>query len=109
VAVDLLDGAERLSADLPEQVEITVGRSGSATVVHLLNQTGVSRAGMLAPVTVHGGVLRIRNVDRPLLVRALVAGMECRVRTEVDGTATIAVPPLGQFEVLEVSEVPADS
>jgi hypothetical protein len=86
--------------DLPEQVEVVLGRSGAGLVVHLVNFTGAGPQRFGPPVTVHGTRLWIPWAD-PLVarVRALRADVALPV-TERDGRPGVDLPPLGLFEVL---------
>jgi hypothetical protein len=86
--------------DLPEQVEVVLGRSGAGLVVHLVNFTGAGPQRFGPPVTVHGTRLWIPWIDQAVArVRALRAGVDLPV-TERDGRPSVDLPPLGLFEVL---------
>lgn len=90
-----------VDTDLPEQVEVVVGRSRAGLVVHLVNFSGAGPQRFGPPVPVHGARLWIPwagPVDR---VRALRAGIELPV-TERHGRRGVDLPPLALFEVLTV-------
>jgi hypothetical protein len=90
--VDQVGGA--VDTDLPEQVEIVVGRSAAAGyVVHLLNRSGDTDQRFAPPVPI--GPARLRVPDGIHEVEALNAGERLPVS---DGW--VQVPELGLFEVL---------
>jgi hypothetical protein len=97
---ELLDGDEIVSADLPESVEITVGKSGDRLVIHVINMSGARRANFGPPIPVSGGRLRIRGATGAS-VRTLVSGAECEVARSADGIE-VALPEIGLFEVVVV-------
>jgi hypothetical protein len=107
VVRQLLDGRESTSADLPEQVEITVHRSGERQVVHLVNLSGLRRVNFGPPLPVRGGILRLRGADPKARVQALVSGRECPTRV-VDGELVVDVPEFGLFEVIDVAPTSHD-
>lgn len=59
-AIDDLINTE-VTADLPEQVEMIVGRIDKGVVIHLINQSGLRRKSFGPHVRVSGGMIRIRN------------------------------------------------
>jgi hypothetical protein len=85
--------------DLPDQVEVVLGRSRAGLVVHLVNLTGAGPQRFGPPVTVHGARLWIPWLDPTVRVRALSASIDLAV-TERDGRPGVELPPLGLFEVL---------
>ncbi|HEY3556050.1 MAG TPA: hypothetical protein VGL05_01230 [Kribbella sp.] len=89
--VDQVGGA--VETDLPEQVEIVVGRSAAGHVIHLLNRSGDSDQRFAPPVPI--GPARLRVPDGVREVEALKAGERLPVN---DGW--VQVPELGLFEVL---------
>jgi hypothetical protein len=89
--VDQVGGA--METDLPEQVEIVVGRSAAGFVVHLLNRSGDSDQRFAPPVPVGPGRLRVPDGVRE--VEALNAGEHLPVE---DGW--VQVPEIELFEAL---------
>jgi hypothetical protein len=89
--VDQVGGA--VETDLPEQVEIVVGRSAAGFVVHLLNRSGDTDQRFAPPVRIGPARLRVPGGVRE--VRALVAQERLPVS---DGW--VQVPEIGLFDVL---------
>ncbi|MGW7685517.1 alpha-amylase family protein [Kribbella sp. NPDC054772] len=89
--VEQVGGA--IETDLPEQVEVVVGRSAAGYVVHLLNRSGDTDQRFAPPVPIGPG--RLRVPDGVQEVEALNAGERLPVE---DGW--VQVPELGLFEVL---------
>lgn len=91
------------TADLPEQVEVVLGRSGQDCVVHLVNMSGVRPKAFGRPVTVSGGSLRWPATDETstATATALVSGVELEPR-QVSGEWVLDLPPLELFEVLQI-------
>jgi hypothetical protein len=58
---DLLGNDEPVSADVPEQVEVTVHRNAGSTIVHLVNMSGAHPTGFGKPLLVRNGTLRLRG------------------------------------------------
>lgn len=83
-------GAPRVDTDLPEQVEIMLGRSAAGTVIHLLNRSGDQPQRFAPPTPIGEGWLAIDGT-----FRALHAD---RVLTSENGR--VQLPPIGRFEVL---------
>jgi hypothetical protein len=100
---ELLAGDEVISADLPDQVELTVHKAGERTVVHLVNMSGAQRTGFGAPLQVRDGVLRIAEKNSMKTAHALVSNSACALTRDADGVC-IALPPLGRFEVIVISD-----
>lgn len=97
----LLGKDEPVSADLAEQVEMTLQRRGDEMVVHLINLSGARRKNYGPHVRVSGGVLRLAGAPAPTIARALVAGKTCK--TERDGNdLVIHLPDLERFEVVHI-------
>jgi hypothetical protein len=92
-----------VDTDLPDQVEVVVGRSRAGLVVHLVNLTGAGPQRFGPPVTVHGARLWIPWADPAARVRALAASIDLAV-TERDGRPGVDLPPLGLFEVLVIDK-----
>lgn len=86
-------------AELPEQVEVVVGRSVAGKVIHLLNRTGDADQRFRSPVPIEPATLAIESTD--VRVRALCAGVDLPVRTEY-GTPYVHLPKIGLFEVLVI-------
>lgn len=84
-----------VDTDLPDQVEVVLGRSRAGLVVHLVNLTGAGPQRFGPPVTVHGCRLWIPWADRSARVRALHAGIDLAVTER-----GVDLPPLDLFEVL---------
>jgi hypothetical protein len=92
-----------VSAELPEQVELTVQRGPAGTVVHLLNLSGARRSGFGPPVPVRGGSLRITGATADATVRSLLHDAPCPTRW--DGTALVAdLPEIELFDVVVIAE-----
>ncbi|TDW84512.1 putative glycosyl hydrolase-like family 6 (GHL6) protein [Kribbella pratensis] len=89
--VDQVGGA--VETDLPEQVEIVVGRSAAGFVVHLLNRSGDTDQRFAPPVRIGPAWSRVPAGVRE--VRALVAQEDLPVS---DGW--VQVPEIGLFDVL---------
>jgi hypothetical protein len=87
------------ATDLPEQVEVVVGRSRVGMVLHLVNLSGAGPQRFGPPLTVNSARLWIPWADRAAPVRAVRAGVDLPV-TERDGQVGVDLPPLGLFEVL---------
>jgi Hypothetical glycosyl hydrolase 6 len=100
---DLLEGAETVSADVPEQVEVTVHRNGHGTIVHLVNMSGARPNGFGKPLPIRDGVLRMRGVGSSVSAQALVSDSPCEVEGDDDGIS-IALPEIGRFEVIVIGE-----
>jgi hypothetical protein len=101
VVEQLLAGDEVLGADLPEQVELTLHRTGTDTVIHLINMSGVRRTNFGPPIRVPGGVLRLSGVNTGATAHALVGDVACEVTHQGD-TLTVMLPEFGLFEVIVV-------
>lgn len=97
----MLRDDETLSANLPEQVELTVHKRGDDLVVHLVNLSGAGRKNYRRHLPVSGGSLQLRRVTTSLHAKALVAGTECPISQHGD-TATIDLPRIEQFEVIVI-------
>lgn len=92
-----------VDTDLPDQVEVVLGRSRAGLVVHLVNLTGAGPQRFGPPVTVHGARLWIPWVDPSARVRALLGDTDLPV-SERDGQPGVDLPPLGLFEVLVIDK-----
>jgi hypothetical protein len=100
---ELLDDEEPVSADLPEQVEVTVHQNGARTIVHLVNMSGARPTGFGKPLPVRHGTLRVRGARAATAARALVSDTSCVVTGDTDGIS-VALPELGLFEVIVIGE-----
>ncbi|MFE0757456.1 alpha-amylase family protein [Inquilinus sp. NPDC058860] len=92
---------QRLFAELPEQVELILGRDGEHLVVHLINQSGARRKSFGPHLTVTGGRLRLKGARLSREPELLVSGEAATVR-EADGDLLIELPPLELFEVIRI-------
>jgi hypothetical protein len=86
-------GAPEVETELPEQVEIVVGRSAAGIVVHLLNRSGDGDQRFAPPVPI--GPARLKVPDGVREVRALRSGEQLPV---TDGW--VGLSGIGLFEVL---------
>lgn len=88
-----------VQADLPEQVEMIVGRDDAGLVIHLLNQTGARRKSFSPHVPIEGGKLRIKGATGA--AELLVSGGKPQTR-ETDAGLEISLPRLELYEVIRV-------
>jgi hypothetical protein len=88
-----------ITADLPEQVEMIVGRDDAGLVIHLINQTGARRKSFGTHVPIEGGKLRVKGAKGAADV--LVAGGEADV-TQTGQDIEIALPRLELYQVVRV-------
>ncbi|MCU1580124.1 MAG: hypothetical protein JWP19_2328 [Rhodoglobus sp.] len=93
----LLDGAETLVFDVPEQVEITVHQSNAGLVVHLVNMSGVRSANFGPTVPIRGA--RISGAALGGVARALVADRDVTPAND----SGVVVPDFDLFEVIVFS------
>lgn len=99
VIADLLPRS--LSVDLPEQVEVLLGRSGDACIVHCLNMSGARPRSFGPPLTVSGG--RLRWPASGVVPRVTTLVTERTLDPYRHGTDWIVdLPPLELFEVVQV-------
>ncbi|OZM82099.1 alpha-amylase family protein [Pseudonocardia sp. MH-G8] len=92
-----------VETDLPDQVEVVLGRSRAGLVAHLVNLTGAGPQRFGPPVTVHGARMWVSWADPGARVRAVRAGVDLPV-TVRDGRPGVDLPPLELFEVLVLTE-----
>jgi hypothetical protein len=92
---------QRLFAELPEQVELFLGRDDEGFVVHLVNQSGARRKSFGPHLTIAGGRLRLQGSGMSGKPRLLVSD-EATVVREADGDLMIDLPPLELFEVIRI-------
>lgn len=90
-----------VSASLPEQIELIVGRDDDGYVLHLINQSGARRRSFGPHLTVAGGKIRVSGLGDDVRAEALVSGQELHVLQE-GCDAVVALPPVELFEVLRV-------
>jgi putative glycosyl hydrolase-like family 6 (GHL6) protein/glycosyl hydrolase family 42 (putative beta-galactosidase) len=102
VVAQLLDGEVQVSADLPEQVELTLHQTGDRTVIHLVNMSGARRTNFGPPIAARNGVLRLR-AKPSATAHALVSDTNCDVKTDGD-ELTIDLPDIGLFEVIVIGD-----
>jgi hypothetical protein len=98
---------ERLSpsavtTDLPEQVEVVLGRDDEGFVLHLVNLSGARHRSFGPHVPVQGGTVRLRARAETTGAEALVAEQLLEPRTDADGGIIVAVPRLELFEVIRI-------
>ncbi len=98
---ELLGDDEPLTAELPEQVELTLQRRGDDLVVHLINLSGARRKNYGPHIRTSGGTLRLAGAPASTKVRALVAGTVCTTTREGDDLV-IRLPDLERFEVVHI-------
>ncbi|GAA3392793.1 alpha-amylase family protein [Cryptosporangium minutisporangium] len=91
----------QLTADLPEQVELILGRDDEGYVVHLLNLTGAGRRSFGPHVPIDGGHLVLRRAAGNERATALVAGRELTVRRNEDALV-VELPTIDLFEVVRI-------
>jgi hypothetical protein len=101
---DLLAREEPISADLPEQVEITVHKNAGRTIVHLINLSGARPNGFGRPLPVRGGTLRLARMGDNVSAEALVTDAPCEVKPDGDGIR-VSLPEIGRFEVIVIDAV----
>jgi hypothetical protein len=86
-------GGPQVDTELPEQVEVVLGRSVSGTVIHLLNRSGDADQRFGRPLPIAEGWLTLP--DGVTTVEALCAGRQLRVEG-----GRVLVPTIALFEVL---------
>ncbi|HSA49329.1 MAG TPA: hypothetical protein VLH10_04350 [Yinghuangia sp.] len=91
----------RVTAELPEQVEMILGRDDEGHVVHLLNQTGARRRSFGPHLPITGGRLVVHDATGDERATALVAGRELATRRDGDALV-IDLPAVDLFEVVRI-------
>jgi hypothetical protein len=92
----------RVSANLPEQVELIVGRDDAGGhVLHLINQSGAKRRSFGPHVPIAGGRVRLHDVAGTWRATALVSGEELPLGRD-GNDLDIDLPRLELFEVVHV-------
>jgi hypothetical protein len=103
VVRDLLATDEPISAELPEQVEMTVHHNGASTIIHLVNMSGATRSSFGPPLPSLQGCVRIRGIGKNATAYALVSDSACTLTQQADGVA-VEAPPVGLFEVIVIKD-----
>lgn len=89
-----------VSADLPEQVEMIVGRDDAGIVIHLINQTGARRKSFGPHVPVSGGSIRVsKGIGQPQFLVSQAAPTTRREGADL----VIDLPTLELFEVVRIA------
>ncbi|NKY58360.1 alpha-amylase family protein [Nocardia flavorosea] len=92
-----------VSAELPEQAELILGRDHKGYVAHILNQTGARRRSFGPHIPLTGGRLAIRGANPGTHATALVSRRD--LSTRHTGTSLIVeLPDIDLFEVICISE-----
>lgn len=92
-------GAPQVETDLPEQVEIVLGRSAAGLVIHLLNRSGDADQRFVQPLPIRPGRLRIPGGEAARGAEAL-----CAARTLPVEDGWVTVPEIERFEVVVARE-----
>jgi hypothetical protein len=101
---ELLADDEIVAADLPENVEITVHKTGQRLVVHVVNMSGARRSNFGPPLPLRDGRLRVRGAGATATARALVNDAPCET-TRQDGWLSISLPEIDLFDVIVVNDM----
>ena len=99
---ELLADDDEVLTTLPEQVELTIGRTPTSTLIHVTNLSGIQRNSVGAPIPVSGARIRLRGAAGSR-ARALVAGVDC-VTTATLEELIVELPLIGLFEVVEIPD-----
>jgi hypothetical protein len=99
-AVDRLTEAA-VTAELPEQVELVLGRDQQGPVVHLINLSGARHRTFGPHLPVTGGRLRFPGLAGAGRAEALVAGTSLPLGREGDDLV-VDLPTIERFEVVRV-------
>ena len=107
-AVDWMARSELpIRTSLPDTVDATLARTATgALVLHLVNCCADLSRPIERVAPMAGATVQVRLGDsQPCRARALVAGssLPCHV---ADGTATIVLPTLGEYEVVVIERLP---
>ncbi|KZO94820.1 hypothetical protein CALVIDRAFT_556057 [Calocera viscosa TUFC12733] len=97
-----LDAVDAISADLPEQVEITLNRVADKLVVHVVNMSGARNTNFGPPIPIRGGTITIAGAGGKLTAKSLIDNLPCDVHSKADH-AVIALPEIDLFDVIIVS------
>ena len=99
-ALRLLGEDLDVETDLPEQVEVIVGRSAAGYLVHLRNLSGAGVQKFGTPLPIAPARLSVRlSQEQPVRARALVAGRDLAVELASD-RASVELPALQLFEAI---------
>ncbi len=90
-------GSRPIHTDAPISVETVLSRSGTRTILHLINSTGVESKPLLEPVPVGPVTVAIRGSATS--ARALIDGRPLQI-TRDGGHARFVIPRVGAFEVV---------
>ncbi|WP_262268849.1 alpha-amylase family protein [Microvirga yunnanensis] len=93
---------QKVFAELPEQVELFLGRDEKGFVVHLVNQSGARRKSFGPHLAIKGGRLRLRGAGMTRNPELLVSGETAAAR-ESNGDLVIDLPPIELFEVVRMN------
>lgn len=92
-------------SDLPEQLELIMGRNPAGTVFHLINIGAARRRGFGPPQPVLGARLRLPP-DLGSRARSLITEADCRLVRD-DTALMIDLPPIGLYEVIMIDHAVA--
>lgn len=92
-----------VSAELPEQAELILGREDSGYVVHVLNHTGAGRRSFGPHIPLSSGRLTVRNASPEAKATALVSGRQLNTR-RAGSSLVIELPAVDLFEVVRIVE-----
>lgn len=84
---------EPFSLKIAEQVEMTLNRNGSKTILHLINMSGARKQNFGSHIPITGGSIKLEASN--VTATAMVSGQQLEVK---DGE--IALPTLDRFEVI---------
>jgi len=91
-----------VTAELPEQAEITVQQRPGLMVVHVLNLSGARRKSFGPEIDISGGRLSIPMRPGAVTVRSLVAGSD--LPSEWDGgRVVVRLPKIGLYDVITIA------
>nr|WP_197687530.1 beta-galactosidase trimerization domain-containing protein [Mycobacterium sp. MS1601] len=91
-----------VTAELPEQAEITVQRRDDLVVVHVLNLSGARRKSFGPEIGITGGRLSIPVSQGRVTARSLVTGSELPVEHD-GGRLVVTLPKIGLFDVITIA------
>lgn len=94
-----------VTAELPEQAEVTVQRRHDLIVVHVLNLSGARRKSFGPEIGFTGGRLSVPVPDASVSARSLVTDAELTVDWHA-GRLAVELPEIGLFDVITISPVP---
>jgi hypothetical protein len=88
-------------ADLPEQVEVFLGRDGAGLVLHIVNQSGARRKSFGPHLRIEGGKVTIKGAAGAGRPDLLVSEKPAEVQSSGEDMV-IALPDLELFEVVRI-------